>query len=284
MALKRRISKRWVSKRWISKHALLLVLLGLLTACGVSTLSASSPTSPALEPAAVTLTVSAASDLSEVFPALGKLWQQETGNSVTFNFGSTGQLAQQIERGAPVDLFAAANKKFVEDLDKAGLILSDTKALYGRGRIVIWSRQGSPLDLKELKELTRSEVKRIAIANPDHAPYGVAAKQALQSLGIWDEIQPKLVLGENIKQTQQYAETGNVDVAIAALSISMNKPGQWTLIPENLHQPLEQMLAVPKNTTHPAIAQQFAAFINGAKGRPLMLRYGFVLPGEELPA
>ncbi|HEY9626833.1 MAG TPA: molybdate ABC transporter substrate-binding protein [Coleofasciculaceae cyanobacterium] len=272
------------SRRWVSKHGLLLVLLGLLTACGVSTFSASPPSASAPKPAAVTLTVSAASDLSNVFPEIGKLWQQETGNSVTFNFGSTGQLAQQIERGAPVDLFAAANKKFVEDLDKAGLILSDTKALYGRGRIVIWSRQDSPLDLKELKELTRSEVKRIAIANPDHAPYGVAAKQALQSIGIWDEIQPKLVLGENIKQTQQYAATGNVDVAIAALSISMNQPGQWALIPENLHQPLEQMLAVPKNTPHPAIARQFAAFINGAKGRSLMLKYGFVLPGEELPA
>nr|WP_225906682.1 molybdate ABC transporter substrate-binding protein [Thermoleptolyngbya sp. PKUAC-SCTB121] len=230
----------------------------------------------------VTLTVSAAADLNYVFPEIGKQWEAETGHRVTFNLGSTGQLAQQIERGAPVDLFAAANRKFIEDLDEKGLIRSETKTLYGVGRIVLWQRADSPLDLKTLQDLTKPEVTRVAIANPDHAPYGVAAREAMQSAGIWDAIQPKLVFGENIKQTQQYAETGNVEVAIAALSISVGKPGKWTLIPAELHQPLEQMLAVPKSAPHPELAQQFAAFINGEKGRPLMRKYGFVLPGEEL--
>nr|WP_225910628.1 molybdate ABC transporter substrate-binding protein [Thermoleptolyngbya sichuanensis] len=230
----------------------------------------------------VTLTVSAAADLNYVFPEIGKQWEAETGHRVTFNLGSTGQLAQQIERGAPVDLFAAANRKFIEDLDEKGLIRSETKTLYGVGRILLWQRADSPLDLKTLQDLTKPEVTRVAIANPDHAPYGVAAREAMQSAGIWDAIQPKLVFGENIKQTQQYAETGNVEVAIAALSISVGKPGKWTLIPAELHQPLEQMLAVPKSAPHPELAQQFAAFINGEKGRPLMRKYGFVLPGEEL--
>ncbi len=262
---------------------LVLALISLLMACGVSTVSQQSPTpvtasSPTTE--TVTLTVSAAADLNYVFPEIGKLWQQATGNQVTFNLGSTGQLAQQIERGAPVDLFAAANKKFVEDLEKKGLILSDTKAFYGVGRITLWQKEGSTLDIKDIKDLTKPEIKRVAIANPDHAPYGVAAREALQSVGIWEEIQPKLVLGENVKQTQQYAETGNVDVALVALSISVNQPGKWTLVPNELHKPLEQMLAVPKSAPHPEEAKRFAAFINGGTSRPLMRKYGFVLPGE----
>lgn len=229
----------------------------------------------------MTLTVSAAADLNYVFPEIGKLWEQETGNKVAFNLGSTGQLAQQIERGAPVDLFAAANKKFVEALDDKGLILPETKSLYGIGRLTLWQRADGSHDIQTIRDLMQPAIQRVAIANPDHAPYGVAAREALQSAGVWDEIQPKLVLGENIKQTQQYAEMGNVDVAIAALSISVEKPGKWTLLPGELHNPLEQMLAVPRSAPHPDLARQFAAFINGEQGRPLMRKYGFVLPGEE---
>ncbi|WP_448562452.1 molybdate ABC transporter substrate-binding protein [Trichothermofontia sp.] len=229
----------------------------------------------------ITLTVSAAADLNDVFPAIGKLWEQETGHTVIFNLGSTGQLAQQIERGAPVDLFAAANKKFVEDLDQKGLVHSDTKALYGVGRLTLWQREDGAHEIRGIKDLMKPKIQRVAIANPDHAPYGVAAREALQSAGLWEAIQPKLIFGENIKQTQQYAETGNVDVAIAALSISVQKPGKWVLVPADLHQPLEQMLTVPKSASHPEVAKQFAAFINGEKGRPLMRKYGFILPGEE---
>ncbi len=264
--------------RWF----LVLALVGLLMACGVSTNQAPIP-DRSLAPTTngITLTVSAAADLNDVFPAIGKLWEQATGNKVTFNLGSTGQLAQQIERGAPVDLFAAANKKFIEALDKEGLIFSETKALYGVGRLTLWQRDSSTLELTDIKDLTKPTVKRIAIANPKHAPYGIAAREALQAAGLWDEIQPKLILGENIKQTQQYAESGNVEVAITALSLSIGKPGKWTLIPAALHKPLEQMLAVPKSAPYPEAAKQFAAFINGEKGRPLMQKYGFVLPGEK---
>lgn len=258
-----------------------LALVGLLAACSISTVDPSSSPSATSTAEPVTLTVSAAADLNYVFPEIGKLWEQETGHRVTFNLGSTGQLAQQIERGAPVDLFAAANKKFVEDLDKKGLVYSDTKELYGVGRLTLWQREEGTHEIKDIKDLMKPDIKRAAIANPDHAPYGVAARQALQSAGIWDAIQPKLILGENIKQTQQYAQTGNADVAIAALSISVEKPGKWVLVPEKLHKPLEQMLAVPKSAPHPEEAKQFAAFINGEKGRPLMRKYGFVLPGEE---
>lgn len=262
----------------------ILVLVGLLAACGGSRVSqpySSLRATSSSGAESITLTVSGAADLNYAFPEIGKLWEEETGHTVAFNLGSTGQLAQQIERGAPVDLLAAANKKFVEDLDEKGLLLSDTMALYGIGRLTLWQREDSTLEIKNIADLTNPEVRRVAIANPDHAPYGVAAREALQSAGIWDELQPKLILGENIKQTQHYGATGHVDVAIAALSISVGKPGKRTLVPAELHNPLEQMLAVPKSALHPEEARQFGAFINGEKGRPLMQKYGFVLPGEE---
>ncbi|MFQ3618152.1 MAG: molybdate ABC transporter substrate-binding protein [Cyanobacteriota bacterium] len=268
--------KQWKTWKWF----LGWMLAGLLAAWSLSAPIPPPETSGAT-PAPLTLTVSAAADLSYAFPEIGQLWEQETGNKVIFNFGSTGQLAQQIERGAPVDVFAAANRSFVEQLDRARLVFSDTKALYGIGRLTIWQRQGSSVVVNALKDLLKPEVKRVAIANPDHAPYGVAAREALQSAGLWEALQPKLVLGENVKQAQQYAETGNVEVALVPLSISVEKPGQWTLIPETMHKPLEQMLAVPKNAPHPEAARHFATFINSEQGRPIMQKYGFILPEEK---
>lgn len=227
-----------------------------------------------------TLLVSAASDLVFAFQEIGALFERATGTKVIFNFGSTGQLAQQIERGAPVDVFAAANIAFVDLLEKQGLIFSDTKAPYARGRLTLWTREDSLLHLTQLDELIRPEVRRIAIANPTHAPYGMAAREALQTAGLWEQLQPKLVMGENIQQALQYAATGNVDVALVALSLSVQQTGRWGLIPEALHRPLVQALAVIKRTRHEAQARQFTAFINGPQGQPIMHKYGFVLPTE----
>ena len=256
-----------------------LAVVGLLMAVGLSALPPSLRGADSSS-ASVTITVSAASDLKDVFPQIGQLWEQETGHQVVFNFGSTGQLAQQIARGAPVDLFAAANRQFVEELDEKGLVFSETKALYGVGRLTLWQREDSPVEVHTLEDLLKPEVTRVAIANPNHAPYGTAAREALITAGLWQELQPKLILGENISQTQQYAMTGNVDVAIAALSISVEKPGRWVTLAAQLHNPLEQMLAVPQNAPHPELGKQFAAFVNGDQGRPLMERYGFVLPDD----
>jgi molybdate transport system substrate-binding protein len=229
----------------------------------------------------VALTVSAAADLTPAFEELGALFRNETGIEVIFNFGSTGQLTQQIEQGAPVDLLAAANVTFVEDLERKNLVLSDTKALYAQGRITLWTRNDNPLRLERVEDLAQDEVRRIAIANPEHAPYGEAARQALQSAGIWDRVSSRLVFGENVRQTLQYAETGNVDAAIVALSLSIHSSGRWILISEKLHQPLNQALAVIRGTRHEAEARSFATFINSPQGRVIMRKYGFILPGEE---
>ena len=228
----------------------------------------------------MTLTVSAASDLTPALEELGRLFEKDTGTKVTFNFGSTGQLTQQIEQGAPVDLFAAANVSFIEDLQRKNLIVPETKAIYAQGRITLWTRNDS-LKLERLEDLARPEVRRVAIANPEHAPYGMAAREALQSTGLWEHVSSKLVFGENVRQTLQYAETGNVDAAIVALSLSVHSNGHWVLISEKLHKPLHQALAVIRGTRYEVEARRFANFINSPQGRPIMRNYGFVLPDEE---
>lgn len=227
------------------------------------------------------LTVSAASDLTPAFQEIGKLFEQKDGTKVIFNFGSTGQLTQQIEQGAPVDLFAAANVSFIEGLEKKNLVIPETKALYAQGRLTLWTRDDSPHKLERVEDLAKPEFKKVAIANPEHAPYGVAAREALQAAGIWDTVSPKLVYGENISQTLQYAESGNVDAAIVALSLSTQSKGRWVLIPAEQHKPLNQALAVVKGAKHEQEARRFAAFVNSAEGRAVMRKYGFVLPGEE---
>jgi molybdate transport system substrate-binding protein len=227
------------------------------------------------------LTVSAASDLMPAFQEIGRQFEREHGVKVTFNFGSTGQLAQQIEEGAPVDLFAAANASFVDDLEKQGLIAPGTKANYAVGRITLWTRRSSQFEITRIEDLVQDGLKRIAIANPVHAPYGIAAREALMAAGIWTKVEPRLVYGENIRQTLQYAETGDVDVAIIALSLSIVSDGRWILIPEAMHKPIIQTLAVIKTARSDANARSFAAYVNSGPGRDIMRRYGFVLPGEE---
>jgi len=221
------------------------------------------------------LTVAAASDLTPAFEELGREFESATKTKVVFVFGSTGMLTRQIENGAPFDLFAAANVSYIDELDQKGLIIPDSKTIYARGRITLWTTNESPLRLQGIADLARPEVQRIAIANPDHAPYGLAAKQALQSAGVWDRVQPKLVYGDNIRQTLQYAQTGNVEVSIVALSLSVQSNGRWTLIPEELHQPIDQALAVMKTTQKEQAARSFTAFVNSPQGKAIMKKYGF---------
>ncbi|HZJ47390.1 MAG TPA: molybdate ABC transporter substrate-binding protein [Pyrinomonadaceae bacterium] len=226
------------------------------------------------------LTVAAAADLTPAFEELGRMFEDRYKIKVTYTFGSTGMLAQQIENGAPVDIFAAANVSYVEQLESKGLIVPGSKAIFARGRITLWVPRESSIKVQDIKELTADEVKRIAIANPDHAPYGIAAREAFESAGIWSTVQPKLVYAENIRQTLQYAQTGNVEVAIVALSLSKQSDGRWTLIPEELHKPLNQALGIIKGTKNESGARQFSDFIRGPEGRAVLSKYGFEFPSN----
>ena len=221
------------------------------------------------------LHVAAAADLIPAFEELGRQFEASHKTKVVFSFGSTGLLTRQIENGAPMDLFAAASIDFIEQLEQKGLIIPGTKAIYARGRIVLWTPKASTLKIEKVNDLTSNDVKRIAIANPDHAPYGMAARDALQATGIWDALKSKLIYADNVRQTMQFAETGNVDVAIIALSLSKESDGRWTLIPSDLHKPINQALAVIRGTKEEQAARAFATFITGTEGKAILQKYGF---------
>lgn len=227
------------------------------------------------------LIVAAAADLQFAFHEIAQRFEAETGTPVTLVFGSTGQLAQQIENGAPYDLFAAANISFVEQLAAKGLVREDSVALYARGRIVLAVNKASGLSVHSLEDLLDVHITRVAIANPEHAPYGLAARQALESAGLWEKIQPKIVRGENVRQALQYIQTGDCQAGIVALSVASVPEIDWVLIDQGLHAPLDQALAILTSSPRQELAAQFTAFINGEQGRPIMRRYGFILPDES---
>ena len=222
--------------------------------------------------------VAAASDLTLAFSEIGKLFEEEKEVKVTFSFGSTGQLADQIEHGAPFDVFAAANIQFVDYLKEKDLIIRETQTTYAFGRIGIATKLDNSMDVNTLQDLLKPDVKKIAIANPDHAPYGLAAKQALEAAGIWEQLEGKLVYGRNISDTLAYMETGNVEASIVALSLFNEEKMNLLLIDEELHAPLEQSIAVIGRTSEYELADEFIQFVIGPVGKPIMERYGFVVP------
>jgi molybdate transport system substrate-binding protein len=233
------------------------------------------------EPATVpALVVYAASDLDMAFREIKPLFEKATGARVTLVMGSTGNLAKQIEHGAPADAFFAANESFIDDLLAAGAVIPQTRALYAQGRIVLAVPKKSVIAVRELGDLLKPEVRRVAIANPAHAPYGRAAQEALERAGLWEKVKPKLVYGENIRHALQFVETGAVEAGIVALSIA-DVPGiAHAPIDPALYAPLNQVAAVVKRSPHPDLGAAFIQFVNGPEGRPILKRYGFLLPGE----
>jgi molybdate transport system substrate-binding protein len=253
----------------------LVALASVLGACGDAADDAA-PDQPA------GLTVAAASDLRLAFEELGQRFTAETGTTVTFAFGSSGQLREQIINGAPFDLFASANVAFVDAVIDAGRGLADTKTDYADGRLVLWAAPGFELPTS-VEDLADPAYRRIAIANPEHAPYGTAAVEALESTGTYDAVADRLVYGENISDTLRIAESGNADVGIIALSLVITGDTDHTLVPAELHRPLRQALVVTTTGPRDDAARRFADFVNSPPGREVMVRYGFALPGEDLP-
>jgi len=224
-----------------------------------------------------TIRAAAASDLKNAFDDLGKQFEAKTGIKPIFDFGSSGLLAKQIEQGAPYVLFAAANKSFADQVVEAGKCDASSMALYSRGRLVVWAKQGAPAKLADLAD---PKFKRIGIANPDHAPYGKAAMQALQKAGIYDQVKDRLVLGENIQATMTHAKEGSVDAALVALSLAVGTDkASYLAVEPDLHDPLEQTLVVCGRGPEADAARQLAAFVTGDQGRAIMERYGFSTTG-----
>jgi molybdate transport system substrate-binding protein len=225
--------------------------------------------------------VAAASDLTGAFEELGRQFQEDTGLVVTFSFGSSGLLAEQIRQGAPFDVFASADLGFVEEVVAAGRCDRATLTPYAQGRIVIWSRRGMVTPPpSSLQELADPRFQRIAIANPEHAPYGRAAQGALGSAGIWSAVAPRMVFGENIRQALQFAQTGNAEAAIVALAlVILDEDNPWVLVDDELHEPIDQTLVVCTGGAQRGGGDAFARFVNSDAARAVMRRYGFTPPG-----
>lgn len=255
--------------------------LGLALTLTIAGCSSSSSSASATAGDVTEIKVAAAADLSRAFADVGKAFEVKTGKKVTFSFGSSGLLAKQVGEGAPFDLFAAANSAYADDAVKSGHCQADTKALYARGHIVVWTKKGTP-KVTSLADLTDARFVKIAIANPEHAPYGKAAREALQKAEIWDAVKPKLVFGENVQQALQFAQTGNADAAIVGLALAMATDGDTLRIAETEHAPLDQALVVCGTGARAAVAKDFAAFVGSPEGRAIMSRYGFVPPGDPV--
>jgi len=250
-----------------------LLLCTLTLAASVVGIAEAQPKQPVL-------TVYGAADLTFAFREIAALFEKGTGTKVVLVLGSTGNLAKQIEHGAPADVFFAANASFVDDLQAKGAVIPETRQLYAQGRIVLAVPRDSRLSILRLEDLRPADVKRVAIANPEHAPYGRAAQQALQATRMWHALKPRLVYGENVRHALQFIETGAVDAGIVALSVADTPAVRYVPIDPSLHAPLNQIAAVVKRSARPELALAFLQFVNGPEGRPIMKRYGFRLPGD----
>jgi len=255
---------------WVAS-ALLILLVGCPTSA-----SAGQP-GPA---------VAAASDLQFALEEIAAKFEAETGRPLRLTFGSSGNFARQIEQGAPFDLFLSADEDLVFRLADRGLT-QDRGTLYAIGRIVLFAPHGSPLksdgELQGLRAaLAAKQISRFAIANPEHAPYGRAAEQALRHIELWDTLRPHLVLGENVSQAAQFAVSGNSQGGIIAYSLalapSLRDRGEFSLVPEQWHQPLRQRMVLMKGAS--AAAERFYGYMQKDAARDVMKRFGFVLPGE----
>jgi molybdate transport system substrate-binding protein len=226
------------------------------------------------------ITVAAAADLTFAFREIGPFFERARGVKVTFMLGSTGNLAKQIEHGAPADVFFAADAAFIDQLKRTGVTIPESQTLYAQGRIVLATARHTGLALTALRDLLRPEVRRIAIAHPGHAPYGKAAREALEATGLWESLRPRLVYGENIRHTLQFVQTGNAEAGIVALSLANVPEVSYAPIDPALHRPLNQVAAVVKRSQRPELGLAFIQFVNGREGRPIMKRFGFLLPGD----
>jgi molybdate transport system substrate-binding protein len=229
------------------------------------------------------ITVAAASDLrfamSEVVAAFRVAHPDDT---VEVIYGSSGKFHAQIANGAPFDLFFSADISYPRALETQGLTSGPAKS-YAVGRIVLWSLRPE-LGRLSLQELPTAAIRKFAIANPEHAPYGKRAQEALEHAGVWMAMAPKLVRGENIAQTAQFIDSGAADAGIVALSLvlapDLEGKGTWTLIPDSWHEPLEQGYVITKRAEANPLATAFAAWIETDATREVLRRYGFTLPGE----
>jgi molybdate transport system substrate-binding protein len=221
------------------------------------------------------LRVAAASDLQMVLPRLIERFERASGASVTPAFGASGHLAEQIKAGAPFDVFMAANQSFVQDLAKLGLIKPESVRPYARGSLVLAVYHEVGGEIGRLEDLTKPVVKKIALANPDTAPYGKAGKQALERAGLWKQLEPKIVMAESVRQALTYVQDGNAEAALVGRAIVKVKGVLAVEIDTGLYDPIVQALGIVTSSSRSEHAQSFADFIQGDEAQEILREFGF---------
>jgi molybdate transport system substrate-binding protein len=228
------------------------------------------------KPAPVPLRVAAASDLQSVMPILTSRFKADTGIDVEATFGASGRFAAQIKQGAPFDLFLAANRAFVDDLAKAGAIRPDSVKLYARGPLVLVVNRLFDPGVGGIDDLAGDKIKTVAIANPETAPYGAAAKQLLERAGLWDKVKPKIVQAESVRHALEFVESGNAEVGFVAKAIADVKSVRSIPLPADGYDPIIQSLGIVADSKRGEDAERFAGFLLGEVGQGILRDFGFL--------
>jgi molybdate transport system substrate-binding protein len=233
--------------------------------------------------------VAAAADLKFAMQDVATQFEKQTGTKVDVTYGSSGNFFSQMQNGAPFDLFFSADIEYPKKLDAAGLAEPGTLYKYAVGRIAIWTPPDASVDVARLgwKALLDASVQKIAIANPEHAPYGRAAVAALQKAAIYEQLKAKLVYGEDISQAAQFAQSGNAQAGIVAMSLAVSpgmKDGKRWEIPADMHPPIEQAAIILKNAANKNGARALLEFVKSEAGRSTLLKYGFTFSGASAAA
>jgi molybdate transport system substrate-binding protein len=218
--------------------------------------------------ASAQLLIAAAADLSTLEQPLTAAFHEKSGATARFSFASSGALARQIENGAPFDVFLSANEQFVNELAKAGLLDPSTVRIYAHGRLGLWSKDGR---IRRLTDLLDARVVHVAIPNPKLAPYGAAARELLERQGLWKQIEPKVVYGENVRQALQFAETGNAEAVITSWTLLSGKDA--VQLPQD-HAPIKQSGGVIAASAHAKLARLFLDFLTSPEGRAILNSHG----------
>jgi molybdate transport system substrate-binding protein len=233
------------------------------------------------------LNVAAAADLSVALQEIAAGYEKTTGVVVKLSFGASGALTQQIENGAPFDVFLSADMDYPRQLIAKGNADGSTLFRYAVGQLVLWVPAASPIDVeqKRIDALLDPSVRKISIANPEHAPYGRAAVATLKHYNVYEKVSSELVLGESISQAAQFVESGNAQIGFVALAHAsapaMQGKGKYWIVPDNAHPPLDQGAIVIANSPHPQEAADFVRYLKGPETAAVLQHYGFKLPDQK---
>lgn len=252
--------------------AILTLSVFILSGCSDSVKQTSSKTIKS-----ESITVATASSFKNPFTEIAADFEKTTGINVDISLGSSGLLAKQIEEGAPIDVFASAGEEFVDELENLGLV-SDRKSLLVNGKLaLVFGRDAGE---KKLEGLSGSKIERIAIANPEHAPYGKAAKEALEKAGLWDKVSSKIVYGNSVVEAFQFLSSGNADAALVSLSEAITGDFDYLIVDSALYKPINQPIVIIKDTGKKEAAESFINAIDSPKGEKILKKYGFEISDE----